>query len=207
MDYKTVYETASDAFTEKKSDFIGTIAPVKSEEEAVAFIERIKSGNRKARHNVYAYVLREGNISRYSDDGEPQGTGGVPVLEVIKGRGLSDVCIVVTRYFGGILLGTGGLSRAYSRAACIACDAARVMEMCECTLISFECDYSMYGLLTGLLSQSCLKVKSCDFEDRVRIRLMCKNAFADSLADDITEISNGTVKVIKGGCGWEDLSS
>ena len=93
------------AFTEKKSEFIGHIAPVSTADEAVAFINRIKAENRKARHNVYAYVLREGNVSRYSDDGEPQGTGGVPVLDVINKSGLTDVCVVVTRYFGGILFG------------------------------------------------------------------------------------------------------
>ena len=112
MGYTTIYEEAQASFTEKKSEFIGHIAPVSTADEAVAFINRIKAENRKARHNVYAYVLREGNVSRYSDDGEPQGTGGVPVLDVINKSGLTDVCVVVTRYFGGILLGASGLTRA-----------------------------------------------------------------------------------------------
>ena len=92
MGYTTIYEEAQASFTEKKSEFIGHIAPVSTADEAVAFINRIKAENRKARHNVYAYVLREGNVSRYSDDGEPQGTGGVPVLDVINKSGLIDVC-------------------------------------------------------------------------------------------------------------------
>ena len=95
-----------------------------SGDEAVAFINRIKAENRKARHNVYAYVLREGNVSRYSDDGEPQGTGGVPVLDVINKSGLTDVCVVVTRYFGGILLGASGLTRGLCRLckSCVSCE-------------------------------------------------------------------------------------
>ena len=124
MGYTTIYEEAQASFTEKKSEFIGHIAPVSTTDEAVAFINRIKAENRKARHNVYAYVLREGNVSRYSDDGEPQGTGGVPVLDVINKSGLTDVCVVVTRYFGGILLGASGLTRAYSQGCSMAVNAA-----------------------------------------------------------------------------------
>ena len=109
MNYFTISANAKASFIEKRSEFIGYIAPVRTNDEAVAFINSIKAEHRKAKHNVYAYILREDNISRYSDDGEPQGTAGVPVLDVLKKRDLTDVCVVVTRYFGGILLG-GGLS-------------------------------------------------------------------------------------------------
>lgn len=143
MNYFTIYEPAEASFIEKKSEFIGYIAPVKTNDEAVAFIASIKAMHRKARHNVYAYILRHDNISRYSDDGEPQGTAGTPVLEVLQKRGLTDVCIVVTRYFGGILLGGGGLLRAYSHAASIACDAAKIMDMRLCHRMKINADYGM----------------------------------------------------------------
>ena len=140
--YKTVREEASDSFIVEKSEFIGRILPVKTEEEAIAFIDKVRSENRKARHNCYAYVLSEGNITRYSDDAEPQGTAGPPILDVIQKSGLSDVCIVVTRYFGGILLGKGGLTRAYSNGASIAVSAAKVMEMYPAYEVTAICDYS-----------------------------------------------------------------
>ena len=108
-DYDTVGGYAEASFIEKKSEFIGYITHAESDEEAVAFINEIRGRHRKATHNVYAYILRNGSITRYSDDGEPQGTAGVPVFEVLRKEGLTDVCCVVTRYFGGILLGGGGL--------------------------------------------------------------------------------------------------
>ena len=111
-DYKTVRRAAQDEFTEKRSRFIGYCAPVSTEAEATAFIEQLRRRHWDARHNVYAYSLREGNIRRYSDDGEPSGTAGMPVLDVIVKNGVCDVCVVVTRYFGGVLLGTGGVVRA-----------------------------------------------------------------------------------------------
>ena len=110
--YTTIAAPARDEFTERRSRFIGQIAPVTTEEEAAAFLAAVREANREARHNVYAYVLRQNNLSRFSDDGEPSGTGGKPVLDVINGEGLTDVIVVVTRYFGGILLGTGGLTHA-----------------------------------------------------------------------------------------------
>ena len=104
MGYITLAEEAKGSYSEKKSDFIASVVPIENEEQAIAHINRIKAENRKARHNVYAYVLRENNITRYSDDGEPQGTAGVPVLDVLLKREVTDVCAVVTRYFGGVLL-------------------------------------------------------------------------------------------------------
>ena len=123
-EYRTIRGTASGEYEEKKSRFIASAAHVESEEEAVAFLEQIRAANRTARHNVYAYKLRAGNRERYSDDGEPAKTAGTPVLEVIGHSGLTDLIVVVTRYFGGILLGTGGLVRAYTSAASSALEAA-----------------------------------------------------------------------------------
>lgn len=195
MSYKTVYEEAQDSFIEKKSEFIGHIAPVKTAEEAVAFIERIRSENRKARHNVYAYVLRDKNTSRYSDDGEPQGTGGVPVLDVIIKSGLTDVCVVVTRYFGGVLLGASGLVRAYTQGCKIAVNAARIMEMHECSRFEFSCDYNMYGKVSYVLpSFEVIKEKE-DFADIVNISVLVKSERCEEFRKAITDISNGQIEL------------
>lgn len=195
MSFKTVKEFASAAFTEKKSEFIGSVMPVKTNEEAVAFINKIKSENRKARHNVYAYVLRDSNITRYSDDGEPQGTGGMPVLEVLQKEGLCDICVVVTRYFGGILLGTGGLTRAYSKGCKIALDAAQIMEMHPAKTITVRVNYSLYGKISSLLPSFEAKVLSNDFSDDVCIRLMVRSENAAKLTEKITDESFGMSKI------------
>ena len=123
MQYRTIRAAASAEFVEKRSRFIGYISPVTTQEDAAAFIDSIRSKHWDATHNVPAYIIREGNICRFSDDGEPQGTAGMPALNVLQKEGLTDCVLVVTRYFGGILLGGGGLVRAYSHAAKIAVDA------------------------------------------------------------------------------------
>ena len=120
MGYRTIAQAVTASFIEKKSEFIATLVPVQTADAAIACIEEVRKANRKARHNVYAYILRENHMTRYSDDGEPQGTAGVPVLNVLQKQNLTDVCCVVTRYFGGILLGGGGLVRAYSHSAALA---------------------------------------------------------------------------------------
>lgn len=118
-EYTTLAGYGEDEFVEKRSRFIGYAAPVSTEAEAVAFVNSIRERHREATHNVYAYILREGQIKRYSDDGEPQGTAGIPVLDVLQKAGIVDAVVVVTRYFGGTLLGAGGLVRAYTEGAAI----------------------------------------------------------------------------------------
>ena len=179
MGYTTIYEEAQASFTEKKSEFIGHIAPVSTADEAVAFINRIKAENRKARHNVYAYVLREGNVSRYSDDGEPQGTGGVPVLDVINKSGLTDVCVVVTRYFG----------------CSMAVNAARKMKMCECSRISFSCDYTLYGKVSYALPEYGVIMEKEDFADSVDLAFLVKSELSDKLKKQLTDISCGKLEL------------
>ena len=147
MKYITVKSPAESSYIEKRSEFIGHISPAETNEDAINFINHIKENNRKARHNVYAYILRDGNISRYSDDGEPQGTAGIPVLEVRK-TNLTDVCCVVTRYFGGILLGGGGLVRAYSHSTALAIEAAEVLKMYKCSELILSLSYDLYGKIT-----------------------------------------------------------
>ncbi|MDE6148895.1 MAG: YigZ family protein [Ruminococcus sp.] len=194
------------SFVEKKSEFIGHIAPVKTNEQAVEFINSIKSQHRKARHNVYAYILRDGNISRYSDDGEPQGTGGVPVLDVLQKEGLTDVCVVVTRYFGGILLGGGGLVRAYSHGCKLAVDAAKIMIMCECSEITVKCDYSFYGKLTYVVPEFEVKMKSENFADDVTVQMFVKSEKAQELKDKLIDLSNGTVVIDEVTKLWADFA-
>lgn len=197
-DYSTVKAFASDTFTEKKSEFIGYIAPVTTNEEAVSFIEKIRSEHRKATHNVYAYILREGNTSRYSDDGEPQGTAGVPVLDVLKKEGLTDVCCVVTRYFGGILLGGGGLVRAYSHSAKIAVDAAEKMIMCAAYPVKITVDYDLYGKISYILPEFEVKITDTDFGTDVTVSLLVKKAFAEKLELTLTDITNGRLNFVQG---------
>ena len=141
----TVGKAASAEFTEKKSVFIGYTTPVSTAEEAEEFIQKIKKKHADARHNVSAYIV--GNSIRYSDDGEPKGTGGVPVLEVIKKSGVDGTVVVVTRYFGGVLLGAAGLVRAYSKAAAMAIEEAGIVTYREYTECTVTCDYSLYDKL------------------------------------------------------------
>lgn len=197
MAYKTIYDPAQASFIEQKSEFIGYIAPVKTNEEAVAFIESVKAQHRKARHNCYAYVLRDGMISRYSDDGEPQGTAGPPILDVIQKSGLTDVCIVVTRYFGGILLGKGGLTRAYSTGASMAVNAARLMIMCEAYELTLTLDYSLYDKVNYVLPDFEIKILATDYAEKVKITLLVKEELADNLCDKLVDITNGNIEISK----------
>lgn len=195
MNYLTISQPAEASFIEKKSEFIGYIAPVKNSDEAVEFINKIKAMHRKARHNVYAYIVRQDNISRYSDDGEPQGTAGVPVLDVLQKRGLTDVCIVVTRYFGGILLGGGGLVRAYSHAAALACDAAKVMDMRLCHRLQITADYGMYGKISYILPNFNTITESSDFGSDVTLEILVLSEKLESLTKELTEVTNGAVMI------------
>lgn len=207
MNYFTISKAASDSFVEKKSEFIGYIAPVKTNDEAVDFINQIKAMHRKARHNVYAYILRNDNISRYSDDGEPQGTAGIPVLEVLQKRGLTDVCVVVTRYFGGILLGGGGLLRAYSHAASIACNAAHIMDMHLCHRLTIETDYNLYGKINYILPKFDIITVNSDFADTVKLEILVMSEKLTDLQKEITEVTNGSAKVTDEEELFEDFSS
>ncbi len=205
MNYTTIRDFAKDSFIEKKSEFIGYIAPVKTNEEAVDFINRIKSENRKAKHNVYAYILRDNNITRYSDDGEPQGTAGMPVLDVLLKEGLTDVCVVVTRYFGGILLGGGGLVRAYSHACKLAVDAAVKMEMYECFEVTLKFDYSLYGKIEYSLPEFDIKMLSDEFSDSVTLNLLVKSDFYQKLEDKLNDITNGKISISKSKLKYGDF--
>lgn len=191
--YKTPAGSGQDEFTEKRSRFIGYVQPVGSEREALDFIAAIKSKHWDAKHNVYAYCLREGNVSRYSDDGEPSGTAGIPVLNVIQKNELTDCAIVVTRYFGGILLGGGGLVRAYSHAASLGVSAAGIAVMRLCALCRLRCDYNQYGRLNSLIPDCGGRVTNADFGAAVEMHFtMTREDFAHFLPQ-LADASNGSV--------------
>ena len=191
QEYKTVELEADDFFIEKKSKFIGYAKPVQTQEQAAEFISKIKSKHWDATHNVYAYVLRENNIQRYSDDGEPSGTAGVPVLDVMLKEGLVDVCVVATRYFGGTLLGAGGLVRAYSHTSKIAVDAAGIITMAQCSIMSACVDYSFYERLNILLSDFSAIVRDTQFSDNVVVEFSVRDDRVQPLSDKLTDVSNG----------------
>lgn len=197
MAYKTIKARATANFVEKKSEFIGNIAPVKTSDEATNFINEIKSSHRKATHNVYAYVLRDGNTTRYSDDGEPSGTAGVPVLDVLIKEGLTDICVVATRYFGGILLGGGGLVRAYSHTSKIAVVASEIMIMCNCFEFSVKIDYSLYGKVVYILPDYAVKITETNFSDNVTMKFLVKSELCDKLSQALTDLSNGNIFLSK----------
>lgn len=192
-EYRTVKEFNSDEYTVKRSRFIGYAKPVTTVEEANAFIAEIKSKHWDATHNVHAYILRDGGVKRYSDDGEPQGTAGVPVLDVLEKEGLVDVCVVVTRYFGGILLGGGGLVRAYSHSAKIGVDSAKIITMAHCLDLSVECDYTFYGKLTDFLSREDTVILDTEFTDNVKVTFRIKSENKDNINAKLTELSYGKV--------------
>lgn len=195
MEYKTIARRCEARFIEKKSEFIGYLCPVQTEEQAVAFIEEIRAMHRKATHNCYAYILRENNAARHSDDGEPGGTAGVPIYEVLRKEGLTDVCCVVTRYFGGVLLGAGGLVRAYTKGAKDAVDAAQIKCMAEAVKLAVTVDYGLYGRLAQVFADFDARVKDERFADNVRIVLHIRAENSQKLTDKLVDVCNGAVSV------------
>ncbi|MCH5195658.1 MAG: YigZ family protein [Oscillospiraceae bacterium] len=194
MEYKTIEGRVEARFEEKKSEFIGYLSPVENEEEAVGFIEEIRAMHRKARHNCYAYILKDGG-ARHSDDGEPQGTAGVPIYEVLQKEGLSGVCCVVTRYFGGVLLGAGGLVRAYTKAASDAVSAAKIKEMALAVKAEISVEYPLYGKLAKIFEECGAKTVDEKFEDSVKIMVYVREQFSEELKERLVDACSGNVKV------------
>ena len=189
--YITIRREASAEFEEKRSLFIGYANPVKSEEDAAEFIKKIKSKHKDATHNVFGYTMKNGVIARYSDDGEPQGTAGMPVLDVIRKSGVDDACVVVTRYFGGTLLGAGGLVRAYSQAAKIALEAAEIVCFEPYTELSVLCSYSDYQKISAELPKYGAIVDDTEFSDNVMLKIAVKCGIVENISSKISEISAG----------------
>ncbi len=170
QDYTTVRGTAGAEIEEKHSRFIASVSFADTEQAALDFLASVRAQHRTARHNVYAYVLREGNRTRYSDDGEPAKTAGLPVLEAIQHAGVTDCVVVVTRYFGGILLGTGGLVRAYTASAAAGLAAAEIVTVRSCVSVEITVEYSLYERAALLFQQAGARLEEPVFSDKVFLR-------------------------------------
>jgi len=188
--------SATSEFQEKKSTFIGYIKRVNTEEEAKNFVNEIKSMHKEATHNVYAYIVGENKgIQRYSDDGEPQGTAGIPVLEVIKKNDLTDVAVVVTRYFGGILLGGGGLIRAYSKGASSAIEEAGIVEKVKGLKLRFTLEYDLIGKIQYLCGTNNWHIEDTIYTDKVELSLFTKVENKETIIADFVEATSGKVTI------------
>ncbi len=183
-------------FTEKRSRFIGRVWPVESEAEALELLKEIRAKHWDATHNVFAYILREGGTMRYSDDGEPQGTSGMPTLTVFRAQKIQNVLCIVTRYFGGILLGTGGLVRAYSQAAKLALAAAGIAHVREWEELLIACPYSMYEKVRRELELAGAVVTSADFGADVSLEALLEKGKSEALNRRLQELSSGTVEAL-----------
>lgn len=198
MAYITIRQYGEDEFIEKKSQFIGYAKRCESEEEAKAFVTEIKNKHKQATHNCWAYVVGKNmGIQRYSDDGEPQGTAGIPILEVMKKSNVTDCAIVVTRYFGGIMLGAGGLTRAYTKGASIALKAGGVVEKVEGVNVSLEMDYDMIGKVQYMCAQNNWHIEDTEYTDKVVAHILAELSVADEIEKSAIEASNGKVSINK----------
>lgn len=193
--YVTVADRSAGEYEEKRSRFIAVLQPVSTEQQATDFIAAVRQQHWDARHNVYAYRLREGNIARFSDDGEPQGTAGMPVLEVLQGNDLVDCVMVVTRYFGGVLLGTGGLVRAYTAAAKAAVEAGELLNMQPASVCALSCDYNQYGRVSSLLADIGAAEVTADFGANIGVTFVVKTEQLPSLTKKMTDLTAGTIKI------------
>lgn len=193
MAYCTVRGPAEVEIIIKKSRFIAHVAPAKSEAEAWAFIEKIRAEHSEATHNCFAF--KAGNVQRMSDDGEPSGTAGRPMFDVIDKQGLSDTVVVVTRYFGGILLGAGGLVRAYSQAAVAGVEAAGVATGLTAVELKLKLDYSLVGKVQYLLQQRGALTLDSEFGHEVAIICRLPVSEAEGLQGDLAEASAGRIRV------------
>lgn len=197
--YKTLHNFGSDEYIVEKSTFIGYAKPINTEEEAIDFVNEIKKKHKDATHNVWAYTIGKNmNIQRYSDDGEPQGTAGIPTLEVIKKEDLRDVVVVVTRYFGGIKLGAGGLVRAYTKGAKIGIEAGIVIEKVKYTEVKIKIEYTQLGKIQNEIMNLGFTVKDTIYSEDVEIIVYSKVEDVESLKDRIIDITSGTADVSLG---------
>lgn len=197
--YKSIHKEGRDEMIINKSKFIGSVCPVETEEEALEFIDRIKKEFKDATHNVYAYIIgKNSNIQRYSDDGEPSGTAGMPVLNVIKQENLKNVAIVVTRYFGGVLLGAGGLVRAYAKGAKIGIESGIIVDKNLFYDVSFKIDYTLLGKMGNELLKNNFIVVDKIYEEQVLFKLISENENLEKINALVSEITNGKAEITIG---------
>ena len=189
--YKTLRQEAADEVIINKSRFIGYACPCETEEEALAFLQKIRTKHKDATHNCYAYVIgRNAGIMRYSDDGEPGGTAGLPMMEVLKAQGVVNCCVVVTRYFGGVLLGAGGLVRAYTQGTVIALKAAQVVIMEPSQRYLCEVAYPLWDRVTHALKTMPVQLISSEFTTAVGFTLLVREKDAEAMLTDLTRLTD-----------------
>ena len=196
--YTTARCEATDSYEEKKSVFYGFIKPIEEEEDALEFIEKIRRDMPNMRHVCYAYVNRVGNVVRFSDDHEPQGTAGMPILEVIRREGLTGVVIAVARYFGGVLLGAGGLTRAYGKAAKLALDAAGKATFVLYSEVEISADYSAFQKLSYEISKMGLEAYDIKYEAEISCRILVTENELEALTSKVLDVTavRGNVKAV-----------
>ncbi len=205
--YKTLRQSASDEFIINKSRFIGYGSPAQTEEEALAFLKGIREKHKDATHNCYAYVIgRNAGIMRYSDDGEPGGTAGLPIMEVLKAQGVVNCCVVVTRYFGGILLGAGGLVRAYTRGCVAALKASGVVVMEPSQQYLCEVGYPLWDKVQYALKSLPVQLVGSEFTTAVTFTLLVREKDAQQILDTLTRVTDGKIETLleeESFAGWE----
>ena len=193
--YKVPLRETTAEFIEKRSRFISNIKPVSTEEEALSFLQSIRVKHREATHNVYAYRIKDNNICRYSDDGEPSGTAAMPLLEAFVKQDVFDFCCVATRYFGGILLGAGGLVRAYARCGAAVLEASGTGLLREMALCAASLPYAQYENIKRMLISSGAEVTSEDFGEEVKLKLSLPSELLPSLKEKVMELTSGSVEL------------
>ena len=191
ISYKTVAKASESYLVEKKSKFIASVFPVDNEKQALEYLSSVKSKYPDATHHVYAYIIDENNIFRYTDDGEPSGTAGMPVLDTIRKEGLVDVLVVVTRYFGGTLLGTGGLVHAYGASAREGLKTSEIITRCLCNIISVTVDYSLSGKIQYEIASQNYILDDTVYDENVTFFICCTPDKTEKLIRDITDLTNG----------------
>ena len=198
--YRTLRQSGSDELIIQKSRFIGYAAPCETEDDALAFLQQIRTKHKDATHNCYAYVIgRNMGVMRYSDDGEPGGTAGLPIMEVIKAQGVTNCCVVVTRYFGGILLGAGGLVRAYTKGAKIAVDAAGKSMKRVWTVLYVPCPYTFYDRVKLETESFGGIIRGTEFGAEVELEILFPEAQVQPFLQRLTDMTSGTVEGMETG--------
>ena len=196
--YKTLIKRSEDEFIINKSRFIGHGCPCETEEEALKFLAEMREKYKDATHNCYAYIIGTNmGIMRYSDDGEPGGTAGMPIIEVLKARGVTNCCCVVTRYFGGVLLGAGGLVRAYTKGAVAALDACGVGVMHPTARYLMDIPYPMLSRMEYFLASEPVIIEEKTFTDTVTLNLLVKCSDEETLVKRITDTSEGSIEPMR----------
>lgn len=206
--YRTLKAAGEDQFIIKKSRFIGHGSPAQTEQEALGFLAEIRERYKDASHNCYAYIIgRNEGIMRYSDDGEPGGTAGMPILEVMRARGVVNCCAVVTRYFGGVLLGAGGLTRAYAQGAKTALDAAGIITMEDSVRFWLGVDYPHWGRIAHYMETAPVRQEGADFGTTITATLLVRSRDRDTVFEALTRMTDGRAELMEletASVGWEE---